>query len=216
MLKWFASLPVRKRVGLLAILLGIIAIFAKDPYDKATTRVNLKDITLSASKAVNKISAKELADWIIKGRYDYRLIDLRKPEDYARYNIPTSENIPIGQLLNSDLLRNEKIVLYSNDEYLASQAWFILRADNYDGVYILKGGLKCWEDEVLFPKLPPNPNEEQLAEFEKAKQVSKFFGGHPIIGGKEIAENRVERPVLKAPPKVVIKKRHKKKVREGC
>ena len=60
----------------------------------------------------------------------------------------------------------------------------------------------------------PELSEEQLALFEKKIEVSKFFGGQPQVGGGE--EIKRETPKLKAPPKVPVTKKRKKKSREGC
>jgi rhodanese-related sulfurtransferase len=214
MLEQFVKLPIRKRVGIIAIILGFIAIFAGSPYDRSTTRVNVKELTNISLKEDHSINADDLAEWIIKGKYDYRLVDLRDSEKYNKYNIPGSENIPIRNIIDSDLMRNEKIVLYSDDETVAAQGWFLLNADKFKSVYILEGGLTCWKDQILFPKLPTDPTKEQLALFEKKKEVCKFFGGQPQVGGDEQIEQ--ETPKLKAPPKVTITSKRKKKSREGC
>jgi len=214
MLQQFVKLPIRKRVGIIAIILGFVAIFAGSPYDRSTTRVNVKEMATVSLKEDHSINADDLAEWIIKGKYDYRLVDLRNPEDYEQYNIPGSENIPIRNIIDSDLMRNEKIVLYSDEETVAAQGWFLLNADNFKSVYILEGGLTCWKDQVLFPKLPTDPTKEQLALFEKKKEVSKFFGGQPQVGGEEQIEQ--ETPKLKAPSKVTVTTKRKKKSREGC
>ena len=215
MLEQFVKLPIRKRVGILAIILGFLAIFAGSPYDRSTTRINVKEFALTSITDESRVNTDELADWIIIGKYDYRLIDLREIEKYNSYNIPGSENIPVREILDSDLMRNEKIVLYSDEETVAAQSWFILKADKFKNVYILDGGLKCWEDHVLFPKLPAEPTKEQLTLFEKKKEVSKYFGGQPQVGGGEEQIKR-EIPKLKAPPKVTVTKKRKKKSREGC
>ena len=214
MLEQFVKLPIRKRVGILAIILGFIAVFAGSPYDRSTTKINVKEFALTSVTDENRIDVDELADWIIKGKYDYRLVDLRDSEKYDSYNIPVSENIPIREILDSDLMRNEKIVLYSDEETVAAQSWFLLKADNFKSVYILKGGLKSWKDQVLFPTIASNPTKGQLVLFEKKIEVSKFFGGQPQVGGGE--EIKRETPKLKAPPKVPVTKKRKKKSREGC
>jgi len=214
MLEQIVKLPIRKRVGIIAIILGFIAIFAGSPYDRSTTRINVKALTNISLKEDHSINADELAEWIIKGKYDYRLIDLRDSEKYYEYNIPGSENIPIRNIIDSDLMRNEKIFLYSDFESVAAQGWFLLKADKFKSVYILEGGLTYWKDQVLFPKLPADPTKEQLALFEKKKEVSKFFGGQPQFGGEE--QVKQETPKLKAPPKVTVTKKRKKKSREGC
>lgn len=214
MLEQFAKLPIRKRVGILAIILGFIAVFAGSPYDRSTTKINVKEFALTSVTDENRVNVDELADWIIKGKYDYRLVDLRETEKYESYNIPVSENIPTREILDSDLMRNEKIVLYSDEETVAAQTWFLLKADNFKSVYILKGGLKSWKDQVLFPTLAPNPTKGQLLLFEKKIEVSKFFGGQPQVGG--VHEIKRDTPKLKTPPKVPVTKKRKKKSREGC
>jgi len=214
MLEQFVKLPIRKKVGILAIILGFLAMFAGSPYDRSTTRINVKEFALTSITDESKVNVDELADWIIIGKYDYRLVDLRDTEKYNSYNIPGSENIHVREILDSDLMRNEKIVLYSDEETVAAQSWFLLKADKFKNVYILDGGLKCWEDQVLFPKIPTEPTKEQLTLFEKKKEVSKFFGGQPQVGGEE--QIKRETPKLKAPPKVTVTKKRKKKSREGC
>ena len=91
-LKTFAEYPPRKRLGLLAILLGVIAIFAGSPFDKASAKINAKELSLISAEDISKVKVEELADDIIKSKYDYRLIDLRKSNEYEKYNIPSSEN----------------------------------------------------------------------------------------------------------------------------
>ena len=214
MLEQIVKLPIRKRVGILAIILGFIAIFAGSPYDRSTTRINVKELTNISVKEDHSIDVDDLADWIIKSKYDYRLVDLRNSEAYTQYNIPGSENIPIREMLSSDLMRNEKIVLYSDEETVAVQGWFLLNADNFKSVYILEGGLTSWKDLVLFPKLPAEPTKDQLVLFEKKKEVSKFFGGQPQIGEEEQIKQEI--PKITTPPKVTVKTKDKKKSREGC
>jgi len=214
MLEQFVKLPIRKRVGIFAILLGFLAIFAGNPYDRSTTRINVKKLSSINVTDENSINVVDLADWIIKGKLDYRLIDLRGSEKYAEYNIPGSENIPVGELFDSGLMRNENIILYSDGEALATQAWFILKADDYKTVSIIKGGIKNWESEILFPELPSNATKDQLADFKKIKEVSKFFGGQPQTGS-ETKEKVIRKIPEISPPKVIITKK-KKKSREGC
>ena len=93
MLKMYANLPPRKRIGILAIVLGIIAAFIGNPMDNTKTSVNIKELSMSADKTVNTINVQELSQWIIQGKMDYRLIDLRDVSEFEEYNIPSSENI---------------------------------------------------------------------------------------------------------------------------
>jgi Rhodanese-related sulfurtransferase len=151
--KVFSNLNLNKKLAVIAITLGVIALFAGDPYGGTTIKVNEKDIALSTVGNSDKVSVTELADWIIKDKSDFELVDLRSEEKFNEYSIPNAISIPLTQLSVSDLRRNQKIVLYSDDNITASQAWFILKSKNYKGVYILDGGLNAWKEKFYFPKL---------------------------------------------------------------
>lgn len=213
--KFFSNLSTPKKLALLALILGVIAVFAGSPYLGSEVRVNTKDLALSTVKNSDKINPLELADWIIKGKADYTLVDLRTEDQYNKYFIPTAINIPLTQLPESDLLRNQKIILYSDDDVNTAQAWFILKSEGFKGVYMLDGSLKSWNHEVLFPKLAVNASKEEIAQFEKIKEISKYFGGQAQTDSTQISETKINFPT----PQVTSKgnlNQPKKKKREGC
>jgi rhodanese-related sulfurtransferase len=217
MKKFFSNLSLNKKLALIAITLGVIALVAGDPYGGTTIKVNEKVIALSTVDNSDKVSVMEIADWIIKDKSDFELIDLRSEEKFNEYSIPNAQCIPLPQISSSELLRNQKIVLFSDDDIAASQAWFILKSKNYKGVYILDGGLNAWKEKVLFPKAPVNAGKEELAEFEKMKEVAKYFGGQAQTDSS-VAETKQE---IKIPTPTVNTSKTaapigKKKKREGC
>jgi len=165
-------------LGLVALGLGALAL-AGNPYQGHSVRVDAKELATIVGTEVDHVTPVELADWIIRGATDYRLIDLRSPGEYAQFHIPTAENVPIAQLPDYPLGRNEKIVLYSEGGIHSAQAWFLLKAQRYPGAYILFGGLEGWNDDVLYPTPPPHPSPQEAAAFERAIQASRFFGGTP-------------------------------------
>lgn len=169
------------KLAILAGLLGFIALLIGDPANKNVIDVNAKEMALSTIKNQDRIDVMTLADWLIKENADYTLVDLRTEKEFSEYSIPNSVNIPIESLLTSDLMRNQKILLYGNDDVTSAQAWFILKSSNYKAVYILNGGMNAWKNEILFPKLEAAATAEQTAAFEKVKQVSLYFGGTPQI-----------------------------------
>jgi rhodanese-related sulfurtransferase len=215
LLKAYAELPPRKRIGILAIILGIAAAFIGNPSNTTKTSVNIKEIALKSENDVNGVTVNDLSSWIIKGNMHYRLVDLRNESEY---NIPTSENISVGSLVNSDLKRNDRIILYSNDDIVSSQAWFILKSAKFKSVYILKGGLEVWKNEVIFPvcKCADDPDQEQKQIHAEKEEIAKFFGGQLETGGANNAIVKKDTPKLKAPAKVTLKKTRTKKSREGC
>jgi rhodanese-related sulfurtransferase len=160
----------------------------------------------------------ELAGWIVAGRSDYRLIDLRSEKEYGEYHIPTAENVTLMALPDSSLLANEKVVLYSDGGIHASQAWMLLRAKGFENSYALKGGLEQWNEEVLFPALAENATSEERARFERAVALARFFGGSPRTGGLQTGVVKTpEMPRVEAPaPATGAAPVAPKKKKEGC
>jgi len=199
----------------LALVLGGVALLG-DPYQGSVVSIDTRELAGIVEAKVDHVDAVELADWIIRGETEYRLIDIRDPQSYAEYHIPTAENVPIGQLPDYPLLRNERIVLYSDGGIHSAQAWFLLKARGYPGAYMLFGGLDAWMDEVLFPTLPADATAGQQAEFERARFVSEYFGGTPRTGVEQAADTAaVPLPTVDATARPVTPTRTKKK-KEGC
>ncbi len=213
----FTKMSTQKKLGLLALVLGFFAIFAGSPYDTGKITLNVKDLALIAQKDSDNISVQSVADWIIKGNLNYQIIDTRSPQEYADYHIPMARNIQISDLLDQNFYPTDKIILYSDSNEKAALGWFLLKAKKYNAVYILKGGLDEWKNQILFPKLPANATTEQLASFEKVKEVSKFFGGTPQTG----TSTGETEPTIKSLPKLKLpaalpSEGPKKKRKEGC
>jgi len=198
-----------------ALVLAAVSV-GGDPYGGHVVTLNTKELGMIVDAKVDHVTAEELADRLIQGRTDQRILDLREPASYAEYHIPTAENVVLSDLVDYPLYRNEQIILYSDGGIHSAQAWFLLRAQGFPGVYMLLGGLDAWKDDILFPSLPTAANPEEIAEFERLVQVSRFFGGSPRHGsGEEIAATPVQMPKVEAPSQIPVA-RKKKKHKEGC
>ncbi len=216
-MKYFPKNWTLNRVLAVAVgTLGFLAVFAGNPYKGSRLEVNAKELSEIVQKEVDHVSAEELAGWIIQGKSDYRLIDLRTDKDFTEYHIPSAENMLLTSLNDGSLARNEKIVLYSDGGIHSAQAWFLLKANDYKGVYILLGGLEEWKDKILFPRLADNASPAEVAAFEKTKLVSKFFGGSPQVGGSAVTGTpALTMPKLQLPGGVQAKATPGKKKKEG-
>ena len=175
---WLCKLGINRALALLALLLGVGALFAQVSPGRTLTVHEVELLTASA-RAEDHVPPAELAGWIVEGRADYRLNDLRDEAAFEDYHCPTAENVPLTALPVYGLLRNEKIVLYADGDLPAAQAWLLLKGRGYQGVYTLQGGLDAWKDQVLFPMMPESPSPEEQARFEEAAHVAKLFGGQP-------------------------------------
>lgn len=207
-----------QRLAAVALVLGALAVVAGDPYQGHTATIDAKELSIIVQKEVDHVAPLDLADWIIQGRSDYRLIDLRSEKEYATYAIPGAENVPVASLSDHGLMKNEKIVLYSEGGIHSAQAWMLLRSLGYKGVYILRSGLEGWNDEVLFPTLAENADAATRINFAKTAEVSKYFGGSPRTGGAQATASRpaIVAPKIDAPTAAAPAGGAKKKKKEGC
>jgi rhodanese-related sulfurtransferase len=212
------SLNWKRRIALLALVLGLIALFAGSPYGGSRVSLDTKELALMVQNERDHVSVEQLADWIVQGRSGYRLLDLRSEKEFNEYHVPSAESVPLTALNDYPVQHNEKIILYSEGGIHASQAWFLLAAKGYKHVYLLTGGLDEWREKILFPAIPENATAEQQAQFAKLKEVSRFFGGTPQTGaasGQTAVKKEMPKmpmPSGSAPP---VPSGGKKK-KEGC
>lgn len=213
-----ARLGLNGRLALIAFALGLIALFAGNPYQGSQVTLDAKELGIMVDREVDHVTVNELADWIIKGKSDYRLIDLRPENDFSAYHVPTAENVTVAGLTEYPIQRNEKIVLYSEEDLHSAQAWMLLKALKYRGVYILHGGLEEWRDRILFPNIPENPTPDQASLLETMKEVSRYFGGTPQARGqgKDSPAPTLTLPKLEIPSSGSPAVPGKKKKKEGC
>jgi rhodanese-related sulfurtransferase len=214
------TMTTNQKLGLLLVVLGLLAAFAGSPYAGGKVSLDTAELARIVEKEADHVSPEEMADWIVQGRSDFRLIDLRTEKEYAEYHIPGAENIALTALADAGMQRTEKIVLYSEGGIHSAQAWMLLKARGYRGVYMLRGGLEEWREKVLFPRLPENPTPAQRVEFAKMSEVAKHFGGAPQDGGSP-DQAAVTAPMPKlampqAPAGGAPAAAPKKKKKEGC
>jgi rhodanese-related sulfurtransferase len=224
MFHWFSRLSTNQRLALLAIVLGAVAIAAK-PSREGRVTLSPTELGLTVQREADQVSVRALADDLVKGQAPFRVIDVRGETAFNAYHLPTAENIPVATLATADLPRNERILLYGEDDVHAAQAWFLLKAKGYRAVYRLRGGLTAWNDEVLRPLLSDATTAEQRRDNEQRAAVAASFGGAPRAASGvtspapappplAAAVPAAQAPALNMPagakPKAAVKKK------EGC
>jgi rhodanese-related sulfurtransferase len=210
------------RLALVAAVLGLGAFVIGDPGAGSKVTLDTAELAAIVESEVDHVTPDELADWLLAGRQDYRVLDLRPEADYAAYHVPGAERLAIPDLAAADLPRNEKYVLYSEEGIHSAQAWMLLRAKRYPAVYILLGGLAQWREQVLFPVAPPEgaPAEERLA-FAARAERARHFGGAPraaAAGGPtpELLPAPTAPPVVAPPVAPAAPAGGSRKKKEGC
>ena len=146
---------------------------------------------------INKISAVDLADYLIKQEHHYNLIDLQGKE--SSYQIPTAESHTVQSFLDKKTPVNETIFLYTQHETEAIQLYYLLAIRGYFKVKVVSGGVAQWHNAIL----QPNTSFIEEGEIPFRQKLTEYFGGSFGAVG--------ERLEIK---KVLLEK--KKKNHHGC
>lgn len=203
-------------LGLFAV--GAFAAVGGNPYREGRVTIDTRELARLSSATADRLAPAELADWLVTGRADYVLIDLRNAEEFATHRIPGARHVPLAKLTDEVASRSEKIVLYGKDDVPAAQAWILLKAQGFKSVHTLAGGLDAWDAEVLFPAQSAEDTPETKAAFARSSALAKHFGGTP----RGVTSGSTDKmPALTTPPppldtSATPDAAPKKKKREGC
>ena len=182
-----------RRLGVSALVLGLAAPLAGSPYRQARGPLDVDAMARLIMDGGDHVSAATLASWIRANKRGLRVIDVRAPEAFREFAIPTAENMPLDVLLRTRFADDEVIVLYSEGGAHAGQAWTLLRAMGVHNAWFIAGGLADWHDEVLAPVLAHNASPAEAKAFEATGELSRYFGGNPTTGQRTTAPSRQRR-----------------------
>jgi len=146
-----------------------------------------------AQNNVQTVTPDELASWIIEGRRDFVVVDMRDPDDFAKGHVRGAVNCgnchtskeearkPDDESMFVDL--SKKLVLYTDlgDETIDLPK---LLARN-PRLYTLTGGYDAWKREVLSPVAFGGETDlEQVHEKQKREAVRAWFAGERTDSSK--------------------------------
>lgn len=162
----------------LAIVAAVAAVAAGVVDRRSVDRSGRADGT----PAIEFISAPDLAQRIMGGDRHLRVFDLRAAEAFAQFHVPGARNATAASLGNETLTPQAEVVLYGDARATIIEALTVLRAREHRDVRVLREGLYEWLSRVQEPRLAAAPTVEERAEFERAAEMSRFFGGVPRAG----------------------------------
>lgn len=213
---------IKKRyISMSAVLIGLSILLLLLPKRYSSSELKPEKLLLEIIDRNNFVTTDYVADRIINSDPFILLIDLRTPEEFAKFSLPGAINIPLGNLLDKDekgkykseFYLNQDIkknIFYSNGSIYANQAWMITRRLNYKNNYVMEGGLNNWVETILLPQKPkPEASPEEFSVYGFRKAASLFFGGKNSTTVNEI-EN------IKPLPTVKKKNNQEKEEEGGC
>ena len=111
--------------AIMLVMMGFILAFS--PVETGMNNdLNAVSLAKQIADREDHITAEQLGQLIIDNDPDYLIIDVRKPEEFASFNIKTAVNIPLEVLFTDDFLNSLYpeiyIILYSNGGTHAAQA----------------------------------------------------------------------------------------------
>jgi len=130
------------------------------------------------------VTPAELAAWIIEGRRDFSVVDLRDPEDYAKGHVRGAVSCGSCHTDAAEAKQDEttfvdlskKLVLYT-DTGTESVDLPKLLAKN-PRLYVLAGGWEAWQRDVLAPvTFGGETDQEQVDEKQRREAVRAFYAG---------------------------------------
>lgn len=161
---------------LLAAAFAVMLIGQPTPMEKWVRMADEKGALLEKREV--QISPQEL----LHAMYDHGLIvdmvDLRSERDYNLFHIKEARRVPLEDIttLVPELRlapANTVVVVMSNDETIATEAWKVLVAESVPNVYILEGGVNNWlatfaEDDARIRPLSDCADEQLCYAFDVA------------------------------------------------
>jgi len=199
---------------ILIMIIGAVIVAVLPRFEKIDKEICPYKLIDQATYADKYVSTDEVANAIINNDPSVILIDIRTPEEFAKFSLRGAMNIPMADLLkdeyvdifDQDVYTN---VLYSNGSLLSSQAWLILKRMGYKNNHVMEGGLNRWVETIMKPKKPDfMGSDEDFALYSFRKGASAFFGG----GGAAVS-GATSAP---APAQPVIKRKKKEAGGGGC
>ena len=205
---------VKTRYIILATILFLLALgLVLLPKYNKNEGINPELFVINAISTERYISTDLLADRIINQDPTLLLIDTRPEKEFNEFSLPNAVNIQLKDFFDEELnnyLDQDiyDVILFSNDNFFADEAWMLGNRLGYKNLFVLKGGLNEWFNTIIDPKYPDEtmPREAfELYSFRKA--AGMYFG---VGTTKTKAE---EKP--KPKKKVITTPKKKKRVPEG-
>ncbi|MBN1597575.1 MAG: rhodanese-like domain-containing protein [Bacteroidales bacterium] len=204
------------RIIISIVFVGLGLIIAAVPQNVTLPyKLTAEEMLVESNNRVQFYSPEEIAEIIIQKNPEFQLIDVRSQDEYEKFSLPNSINIPLTDiladeyrdLLHQDIKRN---IFFSNGTVNAMKAWMITRQLGWENNYVMEGGLNYWAEVIMNP-IPPastSPNEE-IAKYEFRKAAGEAIHGNTSIKIKASTTIEIARPPIK-------RKNTKQRVQGGC
>jgi rhodanese-related sulfurtransferase len=204
------------------ILIGIPSLLLILPNKTTSTELEPELLLAEIVNDNRFVSTDYVADRIICADPHIVLIDVRSPDEFAKFSLKNAVNIPLENLFDKDedgdliwesILNQDvnKNIFYSNGTVYANQAWMLTRRMDFKNNYVMEGGLNKWVETIMRPIKPESTaSDEEFALYTFRTAAAAFFGKGGTSNSSSSGDNT---PQTTIPP---VKKEKKEKKQGGC
>ena len=170
---------------------------------KTAPVINFEPLVQAISRQEDRVTADELARWLIEDKRDFILVDVRSADDFDKGHIDGARHLPIVELVSHASLQalpqGRKIILYSNGSEDAAKAEVMLRLAGYEA-YLLLGGYNYWNQHILNPDIPAAAADGEAPELAERRAISCFFAAGGAAGAPSTEAVTAPQPAPFTPP----------------
>ncbi len=140
----------------------------------------LQQVAQVVARGEDRVGVEELSHWIIEGRKDFVLIDLRKPDAFAAGHIQGAQNVPLAELISEPKLAalpgGRKLIVYSADSAEAAAGAALLRVAGRTALAV-KGGYDAWDRQIAHPDIPAVASADEGPVTTEQRAIACYFVG---------------------------------------
>lgn len=167
---------------MLVLAIGTLMVNKK----KELKQIEPQELLSELVQPTRYVTTDQIAKMIIQGDPSLEMIDLRSADEFNKFALPRSINVPLDSLLNSDNLLyfgipGTKVVFISNDDIVADEAWILTKRLGFKSTYVMRGGLNKWMETIIDPKEPAQESPETAFDtYEFRKGAQMYFTGAKV------------------------------------
>ena len=168
----------KKTLKATLLSLSVASVAACGPSTKSD--VSFTVVAHGAARQDDRVNAHDLATWLIEGRGDFQLIDVRMPADFEKGHIGDAQNIPLAELVTDTAIdalpTDRKVIVYSNGSENAAKATVLLRLSGINA-HLLTGGYNAWQAKILNPEISAEALDGESLEIAEQRAYACYFVG---------------------------------------
>ncbi len=168
-------------------------------------QINPKTLLWETIQPTRYVSTDHVAKMIIDKNPALELVDVRSNEEFNKFSLPNSINVPLDSILNESSIDyfgipGMNVVFISEDGIKADEAWVLTKRLGFNSSYVMKNGLNGWIETIIQPKEPSEGAPITAFETYQFREGAKMF----FTGAKVETTANKKKVVFKRKKKAVV------------